>query len=133
MDWNAKGVIPLQFKLLFTEFLSLSNLCIEITAQIQKLPLFELWIISLSSEIKQVTDRSNDTRSRSYQNKTSCICVAFLISAMRESGVRYKGISLGVMHFSASEEMRANDLGASDVFTIIWKDNSEIIRSCPSK
>ena len=44
-----------------------------------------------------------------------------------------KGISLGVMHFSASEEMRANDLGASDVFTIIWKDNSEIIRSCPSK
>ena len=30
-----------------------------------------------------------------------------------------KGISLGVMHFSASEEMRANDFGANDVFTII--------------
>ena len=44
-----------------------------------------------------------------------------------------KGISLGVMHFSASEEMRANDFGASDVFRIIWMDNSEIIRSCPSK
>ena len=37
------------------------------------------------------------------------------------------------MHFSASEEMRENDFGASDVFTIIWEDNSEIIRSCPSK
>ena len=44
-----------------------------------------------------------------------------------------KGIILGVMHFSASEEMRADDFGASGVFTIIWKDNSEIIRSCPSK
>ena len=44
-----------------------------------------------------------------------------------------KGISLGVMHFSASEEMRANDFGANDVFTIIWKDNPEINLSCPSK
>ena len=93
MDWNAKGVIPLQFKPLSTEFLYLSSLCIEITAQNQKLPLFELWIISLSSEIKHVTDRSDDTRSRSYRNKTSCICVVILISAMlmvrinRTSGV----------------------------------------------
>ena len=44
-----------------------------------------------------------------------------------------KGISLGVMHFSASGEMRAIDFGANDIFTIVWKDNSEIIRSCPSK
>ena len=38
-----------------------------------------------------------------------------------------KGIvSLGVIHFSASGEMRAIDFGANDIFTIVWKDNSEM-------